>query len=91
MSGLADKKVHHIFGNAEELKKIKQTYQLHKHKSNRLLQATTINEESNSYITKFVFSLAFILITAFSLCAIACMQNPKDTLLYAKFIADVGR
>jgi len=35
--------------------------------------------------------LVFIIVTFGILAAIAGMENKKDTLLYAKFIADVGR
>jgi len=33
----------------------------------------------------------FIIVTVGILLSISNMQNGKDTLLYAKFIADVGR
>lgn len=39
---------------------------------------------------KFFFALLFIIVSLGSLMAIANMENKKDTLLYAKFIADVG-
>lgn len=47
--------------------------------------------QSFSYITKFFFGLVFIIVTLSILGSIANMENRKDTLLYAKFIADVGR
>ena len=47
--------------------------------------------QSFSYITKFFFIILFILVSLGSLASIANMENRKDTLLYAKFIADVGR
>jgi hypothetical protein len=48
-------------------------------------------DKSSTYITKFFFSLMFIIVCLGTLASIAGMENKKDTLLYAKFIADVGR
>lgn len=50
------------------------------------------NEANNNptYILKFFFGFMFIIVSLGSLMAIANMENRKDTLLYAKFIADVG-
>ena len=53
--------------------------------------AKTSATKSGTYITKFFFSLMFILVSLGALAAVAYMENGKDTLLYAKFIADVGR
>jgi len=55
------------------------------------VKRVTVGETSVSYILKFFFSLMFIFVSLGSLYAIANMENKKDTLLYAKFIADVGR
>ena len=79
-------KVHIIEGSKEELKAFEKLFKIHK---NRLLQVIPAN--STSYITKFFFSLMFIIVSFTSLGYIAYMENGKDTLLYAKFIADVGR
>jgi hypothetical protein len=47
-------------------------------------------QTSKSYILKFFFGFVFIIILLGSLSTITNMDNRKDTLLYAKFIADVG-
>lgn len=45
----------------------------------------------SSYITKFFFIIMFIGITVGSLGLIVGMENKKDSLLYARFIADVSK
>jgi hypothetical protein len=52
--------------------------------------SVTQQTTSFSYITKFFFSILFIIVSLGCLAAIATMENKKDTLLYAKFIADVN-
>jgi hypothetical protein len=44
---------------------------------------------STTYLIKFFFIIVFILVTLGTLVGIVGMENKKDTLLYAKFIADV--
>lgn len=44
----------------------------------------------SSYLIKFVFSIVFMIVTVSVLVSIADMKNQRDTLLYAKFIADVN-
>ena len=48
-------------------------------------------EEHSPYLIKFFFILTFIFITIGTLSFISNMNTKKDTLLYAKFIADVGK
>jgi hypothetical protein len=42
------------------------------------------------YLFKFFFSLLFIIVIIGIVSSIASNQGKKDTLLYAKFIADVS-
>jgi hypothetical protein len=44
-----------------------------------------------AYIIKFFFIILGILVTVGVLGFVANIDNRKDTLLYAKFIADVGK
>ena len=53
-----------------------------------LIQLQTTND--SSYLIKFFFSIMFLLVSFAVLYAIADMTNQRDSLLYAKFIADVG-
>lgn len=43
------------------------------------------------YITKFFFIILFVFMIVGSVMCIVNMDNGKDTLLYAKFIADVNK
>lgn len=59
-----------------------------------MLEETMVHTQDATtfgYITKFFFGLLFLIVTLTLFLSIACMENRKDSLLYAKFIADVGR
>ena len=54
------------------------------------MQLQTLTDSSGAYLIKFFFSIAFIFMLLFSVLAILDSEGKKDTLLYAKFLADVN-
>jgi hypothetical protein len=54
------------------------------------LQGPLPTNLNGTYLIKFFFSLLFILVIVACVGFIAQNDGKKDTLLYAKFIADVG-
>jgi hypothetical protein len=53
------------------------------------LQSSSFTPD-NTYLIRFFFSIIFILVIVACVGFIAQNEGKKDTLLYAKFIADVG-
>jgi hypothetical protein len=50
----------------------------------------SFSDPSGSYLIKFFFSIAFIFMLLAGTMAILNSEGKKDTLLYAKFLADVN-
>ena len=48
------------------------------------------SKDTENYVLKFFFSLMFIIVIIATVSVLAGNEGKKDTLLYAKFIADVG-
>ena len=54
------------------------------------MQLQSFADPSGSYLIKFFFSIAFIFMLLSAVYAILDSDGKKDTLLYAKFLADVN-
>ena len=55
-----------------------------------VMQLQSMADPTGSYLIKFFFSIAFIFMLIAAVNAILDSDSKKDTLLYAKFLADVN-